>query len=254
MRSTTDAWSDLICRPKTAACSAAVLRRRSAASLRSRIPHRRRRRHRALGAESGQPQWRGARRFWVDGIISDISERKHNEMRIEALLAEQSAILDNVMFGVMFVRDRASSRPTAAAKSCSATPGRLVGASDSRSCSRQRASTRRPARASIRRWRKRRGLQRRAPVPPPRRQPVLVPGQRRALDPDRANAAASGCTPTSPSASQAEEKLRLSATVLEHIADGVMVIDVHGTIVAVNPAFTQITGYTESEALGKDST
>jgi PAS domain S-box-containing protein len=42
----------------------------------------------------------------VDGIISDISQRKHNEMRIEALLAEQSAILDNVMFGVMFVRHR----------------------------------------------------------------------------------------------------------------------------------------------------
>jgi diguanylate cyclase (GGDEF)-like protein/PAS domain S-box-containing protein len=52
---------------------------------------------------------------------------------------------------------------------------------------------------------------------------------------------------------QAEEKLRLSATVLEHIADGVMVIDVHGRIVATNPAFTQITGYTESEAVGTHS-
>jgi diguanylate cyclase (GGDEF)-like protein/PAS domain S-box-containing protein len=51
---------------------------------------------------------------------------------------------------------------------------------------------------------------------------------------------------------EAEEKLRLSATVLEHIADGVMVIDDKGTIVAVNPAFTQITGYTEAEALGRD--
>ena len=38
----------------------------------------------------------------VDGIIADISQRKHHEMRIEALLTEQSAILDNVMFGVMF--------------------------------------------------------------------------------------------------------------------------------------------------------
>ena len=52
---------------------------------------------------------------------------------------------------------------------------------------------------------------------------------------------------------QAEEKLRLSATVLEHIADGVMVVDVDGRIVAVNPAFTQITGYTEAEALGQPS-
>ena len=58
-------------------------------------------------AENGQPQAAGEDKLaWIDGIISDISERKHNEMRIEALLAEQSAILDNVMFGVMFVRER----------------------------------------------------------------------------------------------------------------------------------------------------
>ncbi|WP_313032069.1 PAS domain-containing protein, partial [Massilia alkalitolerans] len=46
--------------------------------------------------ESGQPQgeW-GSEEFRVDGIIYDISERKHDEMRIEALLTEQGAILDN---------------------------------------------------------------------------------------------------------------------------------------------------------------
>ena len=51
----------------------------------------------------------------------------------------------------------------------------------------------------------------------------------------------------------AEERLRLSATVLEHIADGVMVLDPHGCIVAINPAFTRITGYTEDEAVGRES-
>jgi PAS domain S-box-containing protein len=51
----------------------------------------------------------------------------------------------------------------------------------------------------------------------------------------------------------AEEKLRLSATVLEHIADGVMVLDVTGRIVAINPAFTGITGYSEEEAVGRES-
>ncbi|WP_233211028.1 PAS domain-containing protein, partial [Pseudoxanthomonas sp. KAs_5_3] len=51
-------------------------------------------------AENGQPQRDEATgAAWIDGIISDISERKHNEMRIQGLLAEQSAILDNVMFG-----------------------------------------------------------------------------------------------------------------------------------------------------------
>src|SRR5690606_29436883 len=50
-------------------------------------------------------EW-GSEEFRVDGIIYDISERKHDEMRIEALLTEQGAILDNVMFGVLFVRER----------------------------------------------------------------------------------------------------------------------------------------------------
>jgi PAS domain S-box-containing protein len=76
----------------------------------------------------------------------------------------------------------------------------------------------------------------------------MVSGRAR---PDRANEGSIWVYADVTSASQAEEKLRLSATVLEHIADGVVVIDVHGTIVAVNPAFTQITGYTESEALGR---
>ncbi|MBI3230223.1 MAG: diguanylate cyclase [Burkholderiales bacterium] len=48
-----------------------------------------------------------------------------------------------------------------------------------------------------------------------------------------------------------EEKLRLGATVFDYIADGVVMTDAAGFIVAVNPAFTQITGYSESEAIGK---
>jgi len=57
--------------------------------------------------ESGQPVgFEGNDAFWIDGIISDISERKYNEMRIEALLAEQGAVLDNVMFGIIHVRER----------------------------------------------------------------------------------------------------------------------------------------------------
>jgi diguanylate cyclase (GGDEF)-like protein/PAS domain S-box-containing protein len=48
-----------------------------------------------------------------------------------------------------------------------------------------------------------------------------------------------------------EEKLRLAAKVLEHIADGVIVTDAMGQIVAVNPAFSRITGYDEHEALSE---
>jgi diguanylate cyclase (GGDEF)-like protein/PAS domain S-box-containing protein len=51
---------------------------------------------------------------------------------------------------------------------------------------------------------------------------------------------------------QAEEKLRLDATVFANTTEGVMITDAHGAILAVNAAFTEITGYAESEALGRN--
>ena len=50
---------------------------------------------------------------------------------------------------------------------------------------------------------------------------------------------------------QYEERLRLSAAVMESTHEGVLVTDLDGRIQAVNPAFTHITGYSEAEALGK---
>lgn len=49
---------------------------------------------------------------------------------------------------------------------------------------------------------------------------------------------------------QAENRLRQSATVFENTADGVIVTDLNSRITAVNKAFTEITGYSEAEALG----
>ena len=52
--------------------------------------------------------------------------------------------------------------------------------------------------------------------------------------------AASGCIADVSERRQAEETLRLSATVLEHIADGVMVIDLHGEVSSPSiAAFTE---------------
>lgn len=48
-----------------------------------------------------------------------------------------------------------------------------------------------------------------------------------------------------------QERLKLSAAVLESTAEGVMITDVNVRIVAVNRAFTQITGYSEAEAIGQ---
>ncbi|HJV27463.1 MAG TPA: EAL domain-containing protein [Aromatoleum sp.] len=48
-----------------------------------------------------------------------------------------------------------------------------------------------------------------------------------------------------------EDALRLASTVLECTADGVVVTDPAGLIVATNPAFTEITGYAADEVRGK---
>jgi diguanylate cyclase (GGDEF)-like protein/PAS domain S-box-containing protein len=50
---------------------------------------------------------------------------------------------------------------------------------------------------------------------------------------------------------RAEEKLRLWGRVFESTAEGVMITDAQERIVAVNRAFTVITGYTETEIIGK---
>ena len=209
--------------------------------------------------ERGQPQaaWDpavdGSDGVRVDGIISDISERRHDEMRIEALLAEQGAILDNVMFGVLFVRQR---RIVSSNRRCEELfgygEGEMVG---------QSTAILYPNHDDYERI----GVE---------QYPLLEKGmdlgeerQLRhrdgslfwclmsgcALEPNRANEGSIWVFADITERKLAEEKLRLSANVLEHIADGVMVLDVHGRIVATNPAFTRITGYAEHEALGRSS-
>jgi diguanylate cyclase (GGDEF)-like protein/PAS domain S-box-containing protein len=51
---------------------------------------------------------------------------------------------------------------------------------------------------------------------------------------------------------QAEETLRLNAQVFESAGEGIVITDRFNRIISVNRAFTRITGFGESEALGKD--
>ncbi|WP_410768938.1 MFS transporter [Fontibacillus sp. BL9] len=48
-----------------------------------------------------------------------------------------------------------------------------------------------------------------------------------------------------------QNKLSISSEVFNRTAQGILVTDQKGTITAVNPAFTALTGFTEEEALGK---
>ncbi|WP_240538315.1 bifunctional diguanylate cyclase/phosphodiesterase [Rhodoferax sp. PAMC 29310] len=52
---------------------------------------------------------------------------------------------------------------------------------------------------------------------------------------------------------QAEAKLLLSASVFGNTHEGIMIINADANIMDVNDAFTRITGYSRSEAIGQDS-
>ena len=204
--------------------------------------------------ESAQPQgtW-GEEGFRIDGIIYDISERKHDEMRIEALLTEQGAILDNVMFGVMFVRQR---RIVSSNRRGEELFGYGDGELDGKATETLYADPTGYARVWTEKYPQlAHGNDPGDEVQFRRRDGsliwLLVSGC--ALDPAHPNEGSIWVFADITERRQAEEKLRLSATVLEHIADGVMVLDASGRIVATNPAFTRITGYTEQEALGQAS-
>jgi diguanylate cyclase (GGDEF)-like protein/PAS domain S-box-containing protein len=51
---------------------------------------------------------------------------------------------------------------------------------------------------------------------------------------------------------EAEAKLREAAAVMLNTHEGVMITDADANLIAVNPAFTNVTGYTAAEVLGKN--
>jgi diguanylate cyclase (GGDEF)-like protein/PAS domain S-box-containing protein len=53
-------------------------------------------------------------------------------------------------------------------------------------------------------------------------------------------------------AALAEENLRLAAKVFENVLEGVLVTDATASVLSINPAFTNITGYTAEDIVGKN--
>ncbi|MFW5927002.1 MAG: EAL and GGDEF domain-containing protein [Wenzhouxiangella sp.] len=51
---------------------------------------------------------------------------------------------------------------------------------------------------------------------------------------------------------KAESGLRLASTVVDNTSDGIIITDADARIIAVNPAFTEITGYPQSEVIGRN--
>ena len=50
----------------------------------------------------------------------------------------------------------------------------------------------------------------------------------------------------------AGEQLRMQSAALESAANGIVITDANGNVVWVNPAFTQSTGYSSAEILGRN--
>lgn len=51
---------------------------------------------------------------------------------------------------------------------------------------------------------------------------------------------------------RAEDSLRLAANVFEHAHEGIIITDVNANIIDVNPTFSEITGYSREEVLGRN--
>ncbi|MGZ5199290.1 MAG: EAL domain-containing protein [Telluria sp.] len=251
----TDCWSDLIC-PEDRRMQRATVKEAVLAGRPYEVDYR------IIDAfgierwvlESGQPQGTpDSPDFRIDGIIYDISERKHNEMQIEDLLTEQGIILDNVMLGVLFVRDRHVVSANRYFEELFGYPsGQLVGAPTAQFFVTpetyeevaQRAYTVLGEGGKIeeeRQFKRRDGSL------------IWCMLAGRAIDPAHPHDGSIWVYADITDRKHADEELRLWGTVLEHIADGVMVIDLNGKIIAINPAFTQITGYTQGEAVGQQS-
>ena len=50
---------------------------------------------------------------------------------------------------------------------------------------------------------------------------------------------------------QAEDSLRLASMVYQNSSEAMSVVDANGTVININPAFTEITGYTPEDVIGK---
>ncbi|MBI4667334.1 MAG: diguanylate cyclase [Nitrospinae bacterium] len=50
---------------------------------------------------------------------------------------------------------------------------------------------------------------------------------------------------------QAEDRLKMTATVFDNAIEGIMITDANGVIQTVNPAFTAVTGYDQADVIGR---
>jgi diguanylate cyclase (GGDEF)-like protein/PAS domain S-box-containing protein len=184
-------------------------------------------------------------------LAAEAGERERAEAHVRALLAEKEALLDNATVGVVFLKSRRI-------VSCNRCFEEIFGYSEDEMLGRL-TDILYPTRevfdeigelcygAMQRQERYSRELRLR------RRDGSEFWGHLsgRALDSQQPSAGSVWIFTDISERKQAEDRLRLSAKVFENTAEGVIISDAQTRILAVNQAFTEVTGYSEAEAIGQ---
>ena len=190
---------------------------------------------------------------YLIGIGIDITERKKQEQKTRQLLAENETILNNVLVGIVYLKNRC-------VVSCNRRleeifqyePGELLGESSARFYA---------SRETFEQV----GLDAYRTVAEGRNYSTELRLRRkdgsvfwgtlggRAIDPTRPQEGSIWVYSDITERKQAEEKLHLAASVFTHAREGIMITATDGTIIDVNDTFSRITGYTRDEVLGRNS-
>ncbi|MGB5062205.1 MAG: PAS domain S-box protein, partial [Candidatus Competibacter sp.] len=187
----------------------------------------------------------------VLSVVRDITQRKQDEARLKSLLAQQEAILDNALVGIVLLRQRVIIQ-------CNRRFEELFGYGEGEML----GHTTRLIYSSDEEYRAigeraystvGRGETYEEELWLKRKDGDLFWGclNGRALDSSQPQEESVWIYSDLTAQKQGRERLRLVASVFESAAEGIVITDPDQTILAINPAFSEITGYPAEEVLGR---
>ena len=188
----------------------------------------------------------------VLSVARDITQRKRDETRLQALLAQQAALLDNALIGIVLVEKRVIVQ-------CNRRFEQLFGYAEGEMLGRSTEIL----------YMSREGYEGIGE----RIWAALASGETyveeiwfkrkdggrfwgylhgKALDPANPHGGTVCICADLTAEKRAKERLQLAASVFESTTEGIIITDSNQTIMAINRAFSEITGYTEAEVIGKN--
>lgn len=186
----------------------------------------------------------------VLSVARDITQRKLDEARLRALLARQAALLDNALIGIVLIEKRVIVQ-------CNRRFEQLFGYAEGEMLGRSTeilyVTKEGYEGIGERIWAVlARGEAYVEEVWFKRKDGSRFWGQLhgKAVDPGDPNGPTVGICADLTAQKRAQERLQLAASVFESTTEGIVITDADQVIVAINRAFTDITGYSEAEVIG----